>query len=155
LPSPKSPLRAFVDALGVTAPLRPYARSIFLGARALSGNAAPPRIVIIPIEGPIGSAQNNITSIRDVSLELAVRIWGNEVDETWDLKTRLFQALEAQSVAIWKSLSETWDIDSSASRKGEEVEVRITAWLSIDRRPQTLGEVDAYGIAPDVSNEKL
>lgn len=144
MPSPVSPLTTLAQALKAAPALLGWA-SVLLGARNLSAQAGPPRVVLFPVEGVIKSPQRNDTALRDVELELGARVWGKDFDQAWECKQRLFQALESQGAAgglFWKAVSEAWNVDPDASKQGEELEVRFIVILSIDRVALTTGEVD-------------
>ncbi len=144
MPSPQSQITQFYNLLRATAALNGV--KFLLGARHLADQGAPPRIVMFPVEGPVDTALNNVTAIRDVARLFAVRCWGKDFDEACDLEQRFCQGLVEQAKLdvsyFWKTQSETWNTDPDTSRQGEEVELLVAVPQSIDYVALTLGQID-------------
>jgi hypothetical protein len=153
MPSAKSPFTVLGEALAQTRALKGKAR-VLVGSTALPLSGAPPRIVLFPRSGDYASAhksQHVRQALRDIDQELAVHLWGENLDAAWELHRRFLQALEEQGEAAglyWQAKAIAWDTTSDTAKQGQEILSVINVRLPVERVEYGIGEIDAVAMFP-------
>jgi hypothetical protein len=133
MPSPKSPLTLLAEQLSQAPTLKGFATKIALGVKKLNDQRSPRSIVFYPRSGPLANALSRSNSYLDMDLELVFRLWGADIDEAWDLRARLIEAMSSVGLAggpFWSGVVENWDDDKDTAAQGTDLEVVLSVRLS-------------------------
>jgi len=165
MPSPKSPPTLLGDSLNTMPALANFA-PVLVGGRKKLKTRPCPSVVLIPIEGPHGPGLDVIASLVDVDLKMLAIIWAKDIDQAWDLKARLVQALKQHAIGnptapfaatpsqqgfFITYINEEWDPIPDAAQDGEEVGVAFTIRAAVAPVQRLgVGLVAATSIAPAV-----
>ncbi len=157
---PQSPIAILAGLLQNAPTLKGYAgtggasrKLIFVGKSYLASSDAPPRIVMFPVEGGYQVPHDTVDSMVDVDLKLMARLWGADIDGTWDLRQRFWQAMNYQAHPenidpvipgyYFQYLSEEWDVNTDTAEQGQALTVLFVVRMSAAEVPTlTRGEVD-------------
>lgn len=157
MPAPKSPITLLAESLNAAPTLKGFAK-VLAGKDKLAAGRSAPSIVIYPWTAGYRDSMDNVDSFVDVDLQLAARVWGRNIDETWDLRARLIAAMWAQGIGdpnnpddsvagpYFKFLDETWDIVPDTSQQGQELEVLFVIRESASEKALALGLVSAESL---------
>lgn len=151
---PESPITAFVRELGDQSTLSSVGVDVRLGAAALLDTTSPRRqIVVYPAVGtyaPPDRERERHTAdpvLASVDQGMVAAIWGESIDDAWDLQQRLFQALNTYVAAggyRFKHEGCLWDeTPPDSSNQGEALTIRFRLLLPIQRPSETTVEVES------------
>lgn len=160
MPVPKSPITLLAESLSAMPAMGGI--KVHAGKKALAEQNGTPSVVIMPAEGPYDAPNDNIASLVDIDLAIVAVVWGETLDQAWDIRRRYLQALKQQAIGNpkdpWRSSpdqaglmydlhKEQWETDPDTAQDGDTV--IVTASVRLSGSPtlqQSTGEIDATGL---------
>lgn len=150
-----SPITQFVLDLADESALKSAGVKLLLGRAELARTTAARRIVWVPVGGPYAAPdtereRHSAAPVLAVVRQTMVgRIWGESIDDVWDIHQRLLQALNSYVAAGGVRFDHEaiqWETEADTSEQGEALEVKIVLRLPVTRAAestQTIAEVSA------------
>lgn len=140
-----STFQPVVDRLNTNAGLSP-ALALLIGAEHLGENAAPRRIVWVPVMDAYGGAAQHgraAKTVKENTATFAVHCWGTTIDETRALRDALLVALHQKGGASLEATGAEWLHGERGAwiKRGYVLVVRVTLAEPITAAPWTFAPI--------------
>jgi hypothetical protein len=146
----RDPITAYWEALKQSERLRGV--QVLLGPKELAraGVAAQPRVVIVPVVGPLVPPENKEQDLAEEAIELDCICWAKEYGRLWTLKASVIRATWdyrlATNVDARHGRSVDYDGARDSTQDGVEVTVPVVVRAGISKEPLSweagIGQVD-------------
>jgi hypothetical protein len=149
----KSPFTLFVEALRQVSYVKAARIPLHLGADKTPETSAPRRVVFVPVTGsfafPQVARRTNTAAppLADSDERIAAKIWAASLDDAWDIRRRLLQAIHnrtANGGYAYKLDGEStqWLPSEDTNTQGESCTVFFVLTLPIERVDETTAEAE-------------